>query len=32
MPKECVSYEIVRADRTVNDIATISQGVVARPL
>lgn len=32
LPKECVSYEIVRADRTVNDIATISQGVVARPL
>lgn len=32
LPKDCVSYEIVRADRTINDIATLSQGVVSRPM
>jgi hypothetical protein len=32
LPDECVSYEIVRADRTINDIATLSQGVISRPL
>ena len=32
LPKECVSYEIVRCNRTDSDIATISQGVVSRPI
>lgn len=32
LPEDCVSYEIVRADRTINDIATLSQGVVSRPM
>lgn len=32
LPKDCASYEIVRADRTINDIATLSQGVVSRPM
>lgn len=32
LPDECVSYEIVRADRTINDIATLSQGVISRPV
>ena len=32
LPEECVSYEIVRCNRTDSDIATISQGVVSRPI
>lgn len=32
MPEGAVAYEIVRCNRTPSDIATISQGVVSRPI
>jgi len=32
LPEGCTGYEIVRCNRTVNDIATLSQGVVSRPV
>ena len=32
LPEDCVGYEIVRCNRNVEDIATITQGVVARPI
>ena len=32
LPEGVVAYEIVRCGRTSNDIATISQGVLARPI
>jgi len=31
LPQECKAYEIVRCNRTENDIATISQGVLSKP-
>ena len=32
LPKQVVAYEIVRCGRSMTDIATISQGVVSRPI
>lgn len=32
LPEGCVGYEIVRCNRSVTDIATLSQGVVSRPI
>lgn len=32
LPEGCTGYEIVRCNRTVNDTATLSQGVVSRPV
>lgn len=32
LPKGCTGYEIVRCNRTFSDMATISQGVVSRPI
>lgn len=32
LPETVVAYEIVRCGRTSNDIATVSQGVLARPI
>ena len=32
LPEGCSGYEIVRCNRTVSDIATLTQGVVARPI
>lgn len=32
LPEDCAGYEIVRCNRTIDDIATITQGVVARPI
>ena len=32
LPEDCIGYEIVRCNRGVDDIATITQGVVARPI
>lgn len=32
LPEDCVGYEIVRCQRKESDIATISQGVISRPI
>jgi len=32
MPMDAISYEIVRCGRTESDIATVSQGVLSRPI
>lgn len=32
LPKGCTGYEIVRCNRTLSDMATVSQGVVSRPI
>lgn len=32
LPSLCTAYEIVRCTRTANDIATVSQGVISRPV
>lgn len=32
LPDEVIAYEIVRCPRTISDIATISQGVLSRPI
>jgi hypothetical protein len=32
LPEQVVAYEIVRCGRSMTDIATISQGVVSRPI
>lgn len=32
LPEDCAYYEIVRCNRTDSDIATITQGVVSRPI
>lgn len=32
IPEDAVSYEIVRCNRTVNDIRNLSQGVISRPI
>lgn len=32
LPENCAGYEIVRCNRTIDDIATITQGVVSRPI
>lgn len=32
LPEDCVGYEIVRCNRNIEDIATVTQGVVARPI
>lgn len=32
LPDGCVSYEIVRCNRSAEDVATITQGVVSRPI
>lgn len=32
MPSDAVSYEIVRCGRTESDVATVSQGVLSRPM
>lgn len=32
LPKDCTGYEIVRCNRTFSDMATVSQGVVSRPI
>lgn len=32
LPSECTAYEIVRCTRTATDIASVSQGVISRPI